>query len=183
MATLLRFVLIVSTVLTLTSPSQTWAEAPSKEYQVKAACLFNFVQFIEWPADSFADGDSPIIIGVLGDDPFGKALDQMIDGESIQGRKLVIRRSNSIVEMKGCHLLFISKSEKGRTAEILNETRDLSVATVGEVDEFAQRGGVLNFYLDGKKVRFEINPDSAKNKSLKLSAHLLKLGRIVGEGR
>src|SRR5258708_13958050 len=91
----------------------------AKEYQVKAACLLNFAQFIEWPATSFADSGTPITVGVLGDDPFGQALEQTFQDETVQGRKLVVKRSRQIEDLKACHLVFICKSEKDGLAETL----------------------------------------------------------------
>jgi hypothetical protein len=151
-----------------------------KEYQVKAACLFNFAQFVEWPAAAFPDADAPIRIGVLGDDPFGAALEETVRGETVRNRKLVIQRSHRVADLKNCHVLFISKSEKKRVAEILSQLSSSDVLTVSEVESFARRGGIINFYLAGKKVRFEINPDAAKRKGLKVSAQLLELGAEVG---
>ena len=150
-----------------------------KEYQVKAAFLLNFSQYIEWPATAFPDASTPITIGVLGDDPFGAVLDKTVEGESVQGRKIVIKRSKQVGDLKECHLLFISKSEQGTLGDILKELKRTSVVTVGEVSKFTQRGGIINFYLDGNKVRFEINPNEAKRRGLKISSQLLKLGKVT----
>jgi len=152
----------------------------SKEYQVKAACLLNFVQFIEWPAAAFPESSTPITIGVLGEDSFGEILERTFQDESIQGRALVVKRSRQIDDLKRCHLLFISKSEKQRVGEILANLRATSVVTVGEMDEFAQRGGIINFYIDSSKIRFEVNPDAAQPSGIKIGAQLLKRARIVG---
>jgi hypothetical protein len=151
----------------------------SDEYQIKAACLLNFAQFIEWPAASFAAPDAPIVVGVLGDDPFGTALEDTFQDESIQGRKLVVKRSRHVEDLKACHMLFISKSEKDRLTDILQSLGGASIVTVGEMDEFTQRGGIINFYLDHNKVRFEINTDAAQRKGLKISSQLLKRAKIV----
>jgi hypothetical protein len=154
--------------------------APSKEYQVKAACLLNFVQFIEWPATAFAESGTPITVGVLGDDPFGEALEQTFQDESIHGRKVVVKRSRQIEDLKTCHLVFISKSEKDHLAETLASLRETDIVTVGELDGFATRGGIVNFFIDHNKVRFEINADAAQRKGLKVSSQLLKRAKIVG---
>jgi hypothetical protein len=151
----------------------------SKEYQIKAAFLFNFAQFVEWPTVAFADASAPISIGVLGDDPFGAVLDQTIEGETINHRKLIIQRSQRVADLKGCHLVFISKSEKSRLADIFDRLGSASVLTVSETENFARRGGIINFYLDGNKVRFEINADAAQRKGIKISSQLLKLGKVV----
>lgn len=152
----------------------------TKEYQVKAACLFNFAQFVEWPAATFANPKAPIIIGVLGDDPFGPALEQIVRGETINDRKLVVARSRSLEELKSCHLLFISKSEKGNLDQILSSLNAASILTISETDQFARRGGVINFFLESNKVRFEINAEAARRNGLKISSQLLKLGKVVG---
>ena len=154
----------------------------SKEYQIKAAFLFNFAQFVEWPSAAFADSQTPISIGVLGDDPFGAVLDQTVQGETIHSRKLVVQRSRRLEDLKGCHLLFISKSEKSRVGDILSGLGSSSVLTVSETESFARRGGIINFYLDGNKVRFEINAQAAQQKGIKISSQLLKLGKAVTAG-
>jgi len=155
------------------------ASAVSKEYEVKAACLFHFAQFVDWPDSAFSDADAPFSIGILGDDPFGDTLDEIVKGESIRHRGIAIKRSRRASDLKGCQMLFISNSEKDRVDQILSSLDDASILTVGETDGFAGRGGIINFYLDENKVRFEINPDTAKRHGLKLSSQLLGLGRIV----
>lgn len=155
----------------------------SKEYQIKAAFLFNFAQFVEWPSAAFADASAPISIGVLGDDPFGPVLEQTVQGETINHRKLIIQRSQRVADLKGCHLVFISKSERARLPDIFDSLGSSSALTVSETENFARRGGIINFYLDGNKVRFEINADAAQRKGIKISSQLLKLGKVVGAER
>jgi hypothetical protein len=150
------------------------------EYEVKAAFLFNFAQFVQWPAAAFPQASTPISIGVLGEDPFGAVLDQVVQNEAINNRKLIIKRSRQVEDLKTCHLIFICKSEKGRLAQILASLDAESVLTVGETEQFARRGGIINFFFEGKKVRFEINADAARRKGLKISSQLLSLSRIVG---
>jgi hypothetical protein len=151
----------------------------SKEYQIKAAFLLNFIQFIEWPAAAFPNSETPITVGVLGDDPFGDALEQTFREETVRGRKLIIKRSRQVEELKACHLLFISKSEKDHFVDILTKTQDASIVTVAEMEDFARRGGIINFYMSEKKVRFEINVAAAERKDLKVSSQLLKRAKIV----
>lgn len=155
--------------------------AAPREYQVKAVFLFNFLQFVEWPAEAFSDPGAPLQIGVLGDDPFGPALDEAIKDETVQGRRLVVRRSQHLEDLQDCQLLFISKSENRRADEILSRLGSRPVLTVSEINGFARQGGVIAFYPEGKKVRFEINPATARHAGLKLSSQLLGLGRVVGE--
>lgn len=155
------------------------SSAPT-EYQVKATWLLNFLQFTEWPAAAFTNANTPIRIGVLGDDPFGAVLDQTVQGETINNRKLVVLRSRRVEDLKDCQLLFISKSEKPRLTEILRGLESASVLTVSETESFARIGGIINFYLEGKKVRFEINAAAARRKGIKISSQVLDLAKPVG---
>jgi hypothetical protein len=156
--------------------------AATREYQIKAVFLFNFLQFVEWPPEAFSAADTPLRIGVLGDDPFGSALEEAVRDEKVQDRRLEVRRSRRLEDLTDCQLLFICRSEQRRVDEILSALAGRPVLTVSEVDGFARRGGVIAFYPDGKKVRFEINPASARQRGLKMSSELLGLGRLVGEG-
>ncbi len=155
------------------------AQAQSKEYQIKAAFLYNFTQFVQWPDTAFPPGHTPFCIGILGDDPFDGSLDEMVRGEMIDHRPLVIRHASGFDGLKDCQIIFISKSEEGHVAEILSETSSSPVLMVSEIDGFDQEGGMINFYLQGGKVRFEINPSSAQKAGLKISSQLLTLGKIV----
>lgn len=151
------------------------------EYDVKAAFLFKFAQYVEWPATAFPQVDAPFCIGVLGDDPFGGALDAAVAGGTINNRKLVIKRSNRVEDLKTCQILFISKSEQAQVGPILDSLGNASILTVGEVDGFADRGGIINFFLAGNKVRFEINPEAARRKGLKINSQLLRVAKVVGK--
>jgi hypothetical protein len=149
------------------------------EYQIKAVFLFNFLQFVEWPATAFSSADSPIRIGVLGDDPFGSVLERAFQGETIWHRSLVVERSSRVEDLKNSHLLFVSKSEKSRYPEVLSQFNSKNTLTVSEMEGFTRRGGIINFYLEGKRIRFEINTNAAQNHGLKVSSQLLGLGKIV----
>ncbi len=153
--------------------------APPAEYEVKAAFLYNFARYVEWPPGSFDKGDSPIIIGVLGDDPFGSHLDEVVKDEMVRSRKLVVRRGAKAEDLKGCQLVFVSRSEKGRLEQDLAALGPGAVLTVSDIDGFAENGGVIRLFLAGKRIHFEINQTAAKNHELKLSAQLLSLGKIV----
>jgi hypothetical protein len=154
----------------------------SKEYQLKAVFLFNFAQFVKWPASCFARADAPFTIGILGDDPFGNALDETIRGENIEHHKLVVMRAQRVDDLKDCQMIFISRSEGGHVSEILAQLEGRPVLTVSEVESFARDGGTINFYIVAGKVHFEINPGSAQHQGLKISSQLLSLGRIVQSG-
>ena len=153
------------------------------EYQLKTVLLYNFVKFVEWPAESFADARSPIIIGILGNDPFVAIIDQSIKDKTVKGRKLMVKRLEKIEGVKVCHILFISSSEERYLPEIMKTLKDSSVLTVSEVKQFAQRGGIVNFIIKKNKIRFEINIDAAERAKLKISSKLLKLAKIVRDGR
>ncbi|MFZ4394573.1 MAG: YfiR family protein [Kiritimatiellia bacterium] len=152
------------------------------EYEVKAAFLPLFAQFVKWPPMSFADTNAPLVIGILGDDPFGEALDRAVKNlNAVDNRKLVIKRSRKVADVKSCHVLFICKSEKDRLDQILADIAGGggAVLTVGDTDGFAARGGMINFVLRENKVRFEINRDAAAHRNLCISSELLSLANIV----
>lgn len=157
-------------------------QAPAKEYEVKAVFLLNFAQFVEWPEETFPSADAPLTIGILGDDPFGAILDRLVQGEKVKNRALAVKRFKRVEDAKGCHLLFISRSERARVPQILAQLGKTSVLTVGETDQFAQQGGVINLRLKGDNVRFEINMDAADRGLLKISSKLLRLATIIGKG-
>ncbi|MDD5262644.1 MAG: YfiR family protein [Methylacidiphilales bacterium] len=158
------------------------AEAQSKEYQLKAAFLYNFAQFVKWPTSSFATSDTPFYIGVLGDDPFEGALEKIIQGESIDNHRLAIIRSQRVEDLKDCQLLFISKSEDGHVGQILSSLDARPILMVSEIGGFAQSGGAINLYLQEGKVRFSINPEAAQRRGLRISSQLLSLGKVVEGG-
>jgi hypothetical protein len=150
-------------------------ESQPTEYQIKAAFLFNFAKFVEWPPAAFAEATSPMVIGVLGENPFGDDLEQTIRGKTINNRPLVIKEFRSPAEATNCHVLFISTSEKQRLPEILKSLHGASVLTVGETDRFTETGGMINFVAEGNKIRFQINEVAAKSAGLKISSKLLSL--------
>jgi hypothetical protein len=153
------------------------------EYQIKAAFLVNFARFVEWPPQSFAAADDPLVFGVYGDGLFGAALGQALIGKVIDGRRVVIRRTSEVGALRSCHVVFLPASEINHFREVLNSLGDLSVLLVGENESFAERGGVINFILENERVRFEINPSAAARVHLKISSKLLQLAVIVGSGK
>ena len=154
------------------------AQVPAtKEYQIKAAFLFNFTKFIEWPAGCFADSNSPIVIGVIGKDPFGSELQDAVQGRKINGRSIVLKTIESIEQARAVHLLFIPSTEESQAALVLKGLGTSSVLTVGESEQFVSNDGIIHFVLEGDKVRFEINANSADRARLKISAQLQKLAR------
>ncbi len=156
------------------------AENPTAlEYQVKAGFLFNFAKFIEWPPEKFPQSDSPLIIGVVGADPFGGILEEAVGDKTINNRRMVVKHVPIGDELKKCHLLFISGSEKDRLGAILAEVKGSNVLTVGETDKFLSRNGIINFVMVDNKVRFEINEAAASHAGLKISSKLLALAQSV----
>jgi hypothetical protein len=152
------------------------------EYGLKAVFLFNFTQFVEWPSRAFASADAPFCIGVLGEDPFGATLDEAVRGENSQGRPLTVRRAREVSGVSACQLVFIADSERARVEEILAQLEAGPTLTVGESADFARQGGVIGFYREGNKLRFEISASAARRKELKISSQLLHLGRVVDSG-
>jgi hypothetical protein len=150
-------------------------EPAPTEAQVKAAYLYNFAKFIEWPADAFADTNSPIAIGVLTDRSFTDELERTVRNKTVDGRKLVVKFVKNLSESKSCQMLFVSADEKQPLRRILDAVQLSSVLTVGETEHFTENGGIINFVMDGKRVRFEINRAEARRARLKISPRLLKL--------
>ena len=144
-------------------------------YQIKAAFLFNFAKFVEWPPESFAAPTSPIVIGVLGQNPFHGDLERTAPGKTVDERPLVIKEFRSPAEATNCHILFISTSEKERLPQILKTLAGTRVLTVGEMNGFTESGGMINFVLEGTKTRFQINNSVASSAGLKISSKLLHL--------
>ena len=168
-------ILVLSLVWLLSVGDGRAQESQPTEYQIKAAFLFNFAKFVEWPPEAFADANSPLVIGVLGENPFGDDLERTIRGKTINNRPLVIKEFRSPAEATNCHILFISTSEKQRLPEILKSLHGTSVLTVGETDRFTETGGMINFVTEGNKIRFQINVEAAKSAGLKVSSKLLSL--------
>ena len=156
-------------------PSLSWAAPVAGEYQVKAAFLYNFAKFVDWPAGA---GPSAFVLCILGDDPFGAGIN-VIAGKQIGGRVLQVRRLASADGAAACQMLFISGSESEGLARALAAVRNRPVLTVGDTPGFAERGVAINLYVEQSKVRFEINLDAAKRAQLNISSQLLKLARIT----
>lgn len=150
----------------------------SRENQLKAAFVYNFTKFIEWPPQSFSGTHDPIVIGVLGDGPFGAQLTQVVKARNVNGRGIVVKRVESAAEARSAHVLFVSAEENSHFGELEPDIRGSPVATIGESPSFAQTGGTITFVLEGDKLRFEINMDSAERAGLRISAHLQKLAKL-----
>lgn len=161
----------------------TWsASVTTPEYQLKAVFLFNFTQFVEWPPQAFTDTNSPLVIGVLGNDPFGSYLDETVRGETINGRPLTVQRYNTAEEIKHCHVLFISRSEAARLPQIFASLKGRSILTVGDADNFSRDGGMIRFATVANKIRLRIALEAAKAANLSISSKLLRPADIVASG-
>ena len=157
--------------------------APSAEYQLKAVFLFNFAQFVEWPALAFHEPTAPLVIGVLGDDPFGAYLDDLVRGEKIGNRPLLVRRCKPGEDFTGCHIVFICRSETKELDKILARMKGRNLLTVSDVDSFSRRGGMVRFAMENGKVRLRINAEAAKASGLTISSKILRPGTIITPGK
>ena len=161
-----------------------WA-APTgaaQEYQVKAVFLFNFTQFVGWPPGTCADGATPLVIGILGDDPFGSYLDDTVRGEKVGDRPLIVRRYRRLEDVDDCQILFISRSETGHSDQIAARLKDRSILTVSDADQSGKGGGIVQFVTRNDRVKLRIDVASAKVAGLTISSKLLRVAEIVGDG-
>jgi len=147
------------------------------EYQLKAAFLYNFAKFIDWPSDD----SSTFVIGILGDNPFGKSLEQVVAGKQINGHTISVQFFQTAAEATRCQILFISNSESKHFTEIIKNLKGSAVLTVSENDRFIESGGMVDFVKEDSRIRFQINDDAAKAVRLKISSKLLSLA--VGSSR
>jgi hypothetical protein len=153
------------------------ATATADEYRVKAAILYNIARFVEWPSDAFADGVSPVVVCVVGVDPFGVTLDDVLQGRTVKGRPVAIRRLHDLG--RGCHVVFIAYSEQKRIDDIIEQLGSTHVLSMSEVDRFTQRGGVIGFTTVGDRVQFDINVSAAERAELTVSSRLVALASSV----
>jgi hypothetical protein len=152
---------------------------PLPEYEVKAAFLYNFAKFVEWPAEALPASPAPFKLCVLGKDPFGTGLQQAVQRKTVGDRELKVMRLNEVRQTEGCHILFISSSERRQMRQILETLQWASILTVGETEDFGRLGGIINFTLEQDKIRFQINLDAAARARLKISSKLLALAKII----
>jgi len=155
------------------------SSALSTEYEVKAAFLYKFVMFTEWPKKAFADAKAPIVVQVIGKDPFSGRLAKTFKGKKQRGRSFVVRHSLHVPETTAAHVVFAGGMSEENRAKLVALTKKKPVLLVGDTKGFAEEGAIVNLYLEKEKVRFEINANAAKAVKLKLSSQLLKLAKIV----
>lgn len=173
---ILRLAVVMMASVSMMGAAQT---ATSQEYQVKAAFLFNFAQYTQWPSNSFPEATSPLVIGIIGNDPFGAMLDELVRGEKVNGHPLVVQRYRHVEEIKACHILFTSESERKRVEDLFAQTKGRSILTVGDTEPFVRQGGMVRFYTESGKIRFEINVEATKQSHLEVSSRLLRLARVA----
>jgi len=155
------------------------ARAQLDEYQVKAAFLYNFAKFVDWPAQSFHNPEEPIAICTLGSNPFGDALERVIGGKTAGGRPLLSRRIVDTAPPGDCHILFAGAADVKKFRAIVSRLRGTPTLTVGESPEFIAAGGMINFKIEAGKIRFEINVQAAEQGQLHISSKLLSLAEVV----
>ncbi len=149
------------------------------EYRLKAAMFYNLTNFVEWPDSAYPDRQAPIVLCILGQDPFATSLASTIPKEIDNGRPLLLRRLQSDKEARGCHILYISSSERKTAEHIFSTLNGSSTLTVGEMTQFAVRGGIIQFSMEDQHVRFDINLEAASRAGLRISSKLLALAQIV----
>jgi len=156
-----------------------YADQSSTEYQVKAAYLFNFLKFVEWPDDPGGDPHAKWVIGFVGDTPIGDELTRLVEGKNVLGRELQVKKFQAADNLRACNILFISESEKKRLPPILAELRGSSVLTVADMDNFIGGGGMIQFMVEDARVRVAIDVGATSRAHLKVSSKLLALARVV----
>ena len=154
------------------------AQTP-REDQIKAAFVYNFTKFIEWPSTSFADANAAIVIGVLGDSPMAAVLDNVVRDRKVNGRPIIVRTIQGAADAASIHLLFVSAAESSRWAQLQAAIETRPVVTVGESPWFAQSGGTIDFIEQGDKLQFVINMVAAERSGVKISAQIQKLAAAV----
>jgi hypothetical protein len=175
----LRTSLGLAAALALALPGlpQAHAQAERQEYALKAVFLYNFCRFIQWPDRAFSSPNEPIVIGIIGQDPFGDLLEQTVQGEVVRGRRMIVERYRRPAEIRS-HLLFVSAGEEHRLPEIFAAVGNRSIVTVGETEAFLDRGGMIALAPDGNRIRVRINPNRLRAASLVASSRLLRVAEI-----
>ena len=178
--------MILGLILILASPrlhSAAEDGATPLEHEVKAAFLFNFAKFVEWPPDGTREPGDGFTICVADDEAFAEVLDRAVTGKTVEGRVLTVRRLQPADDVRSCRILYTGSADSPRLASLLKSLRSAAVLTVGAAPGFTRRGGIINFILEDNRVRFEINPDAAGRAGLRISSKLLQLATIVRDER
>lgn len=156
---------------------------PDRDHRVKAVFLFNFAQFVDWPEQAFGGPKDSLVLGVLGDDPFGDFLDEVVKGEAVQEHPIAVRRYRRMEDIKECHLLFVGAAEAARLDGRLEALKGRKILTVGESRNFLAQGGMILFVNEGGRVRFKINLEAVQEADLAVSSKLLRLAEVSGTAK
>jgi hypothetical protein len=173
----------VALVLALSSLGIAEADAPTRptDYQVKAAFLYNFAKFVKWPEGALK---GRFVVAVIGEDPFGETLDRAFAGKTVLDRPVELRRARDVREAEGAQIVFVGASERGRLPAVLAALKASGALTVGDMDRFAEGGGMIGFRLKDATVRFEVNLREVNEAGLQMSSQLIKLAqRVIVDGR
>ena len=174
-----RAALAACALLTAAATSSGEETPALTEYDVKAAYLYNFAKFVEWPPPDEESARRRFVIAVLGDDPFGRTLEETLAGKTVGDRSFAVRRVSTPEQAEGAQIVFVSASEWARLPHVLRVLDGAGALTVGDMRQFAERGGMIGFRMEGRKVRFDINPEPVERAGLRMSSQLLRLARIV----
>jgi hypothetical protein len=174
-----RFVLSFA-LLVLSACGSPLAQAQaSREYDLKAVFLYNLASFVDWPPSAFELQDSPFVIGVIGDDPFGGVLDEVVRNEFRGRHPLVVRRFGRSDDIRACHILFVSESESHRLQNVLRQVRGHPILTVADLPGFVEVGGMIGFETQDDRLALFVNPSAVSAVNLTLSSKLLEVSQIV----
>ena len=169
-------------VMSLAFPVQ--AQAPGvEEYKVKAAFLYSFTKFVEWPNNGVRNGRVNFALGILGDDPFGRSIHEVVKGKTYNGHPIGINKSHELEDLRNCHILFISATENERMGQHLGALKGMPTLTVSDTEGFARQGGMIRLFLENSRVRFAVNRQAIERAGLTVSSKLLVLAQIVEEDR
>lgn len=157
-------------------------QGPPTEFDVKAVYLVKFIQYVDWPASAFQSPTSPLVIGVLGANPFGQVLDEVAKGEMMRDHPLVVRYYRSVRDVGDVQVLYVTSSERSHLPLILAALNERHILTVSDLEGFSKDGGIVRFVVENKKVRFRVNIDAAKRADLQISSKLLQLAEVVRDG-
>lgn len=154
-------------------------DKPALEYKVKAAFLYNFTRFVNWQPAAFHSPDAPFVIGIIGNDPFGTYIEDIVEGEKVGDRDIIVQRYSDIKEINNCQIIFISISETAKTKEIISSIEHQNILTVSDDEHFLKSGGQLRFFKESNKVRIQINMTAVKKSQLEISSKLLRIAKTL----
>lgn len=172
-------VILLAMLVIVVNVQETQAQLPSREYQLKAGFIYNFIQFVEWPEAVFQDSKTPFVIGILGPNPYGTYLDQMVAGETKGNHPLEVRHFKNVSDIEDCQILFINLESSDQRKQALSGLRNQSILTVGDAADFSRDNGVIRLRSENGKIRIDINLRAAVDAKLKISSKLLKVADIV----